>query len=119
VRAGDPPVPDFTRDGATLAAVIGEPTDELADLRHDNHADDLAVNFIEAKARMKEAEEDAEVAKNALLMKIGTAGRALLPNHRIGAALTKGSAGTLITDEMVGTTIGARKGWRRFDVKEV
>jgi hypothetical protein len=33
--------------------------------------------------------------------------------------MTKGSAGTLITEAMVGTHVGARKGWRRFDVKEV
>ena len=118
VRANDPPKPDFRRDGDTLAAVLGEPDDTLADLRGDNHADDLACNWTEAKARLKEAEAEVEEAKNALLLKIGAASAALLPNHRISCGQTKGSAGTLITADHVGTTIGARKGYRRFDVKE-
>lgn len=118
VRVGDAPRPDFARDGATLAEVLGEPTDEVIDLRLDNHADHLAAEFLAAKADMKAAETRAEVAKCELLLKIGDAGRALLPAHTIGANQTKGPPGTLITQEMVGTHVGARKGWRRFDVKE-
>lgn len=119
VRTGDAPEPDFARDGRVLTEVLGEPDDTLADLRADNGADDLAVSFLQAKARAKEAEAEAEEAKNRLLLKIGSAGSALLGCHRIGCAQTKGSAGTLITADHVGTTIGARKGYRRFDVKEI
>jgi predicted phage-related endonuclease len=119
VRANDPPPPDFARDGDTLAQLLGEPTEEVIDLRHDNAADDLALNFIMAKQRRDEAEQDMEEAKTALLMKIGDAGYAMLPNHRISANQTKGSAGKLVTEEMIGTYVGARKGWRRFDVKEI
>jgi predicted phage-related endonuclease len=118
IRANDPPLPDFTRDGDTLTAVLGEPTDELIDLRHDNHADHLAAEFLAAKADRNAAETRMEAAKCELLLKIGNAGRALLPAHAIGANQTKGSTGTLITAEHVGTTIGARKGYRRFDIKE-
>lgn len=119
VRAGDAPDPDFARDGRVITEVLGEPDDTLADLRGDNSADDLAVSFLEAKARAKAADADAEEAKNRLLMKIGAAGSALLGCHRIGCNQTKGSPGTLITPDHVGTTIGARKGYRRFDVKEI
>lgn len=118
VRANDPPKPDFGRDGDTLAQVLGEPTEEVIDLRHDNRADELARAWLEAKAEIKAAELRAEEAKTELLMKIGTAGYARLGLHRIGCNQTKGSPGTLITEEHVGTTIGARKGYRRFDVKE-
>jgi len=118
VRAGDPPKPDFARDGAVLAEILGEPTDEVIDLRLDNEADYLAADYLAAKAEAKAAEKRAEEAKTALLLKIGNAGRALLPGHTIGANQTKGSPGTLITPEMVGSFVGARKGWRRFDVKE-
>lgn len=118
IRANDPPKPDFRRDGKTLVEVLGEPTDEVIDLRRDNEADHLACEFLAAKADAKVAEIRAEEAKNALLLKIGDAGRALLPAHTIGANQTKGSTGTLITAELVGTTVGARKGYRRFDIKE-
>jgi predicted phage-related endonuclease len=118
VRANDPPQPDFARDGEALAAVIGEPTEEVADLRHDNAADDLACEWLNAKAAMKQAEQRVEEAKNALLLKIGTAGMAMLPCHRISAGMTKGSADKEITAEMVGQVIKGRKGYRRFDIKE-
>jgi predicted phage-related endonuclease len=118
IRANDPPPPDFARDGRALAEVLGEPTDEIIDLRHDNAADHLACEYLSAKAEIKAAEVRAEEAKNALLLKIGNAGAALLPSHRIGCNQTKGSPGTLVTPEHVGTTLGARKGYRRFDVKE-
>lgn len=119
VRANDPPKPDFARDGDTLAEVLGEPTEEVINLSLDNHADELAADFLAAKAEAKAAEKRMEEAKTELLMKIGTAGYAMLANHKIGANQTKGSTGTLVTAEMVGTYVGARKGWRRFDVKEL
>lgn len=118
VKANDAPKPDFARDGRALAELLGEPTEEVIDLSFDNQADDLAATYLMAKARAKEADQDAEEAKNALLLKIGNAGFAKLGCHKISANQTKGSAGTLITEEHVGTTIGARKGYRRFDVKE-
>lgn len=119
VRANDPPKPDFARDGDTLAQVLGEPTEEVVDLRHDNYADELAEEWRTLKAVVKSTETRIEEIKTELLLKIGTAGYALLPNHKISANQTKGSAGALITAEMVGTHVGARKGWRRFDVKEM
>ena len=119
VRANDPPQPDLGRDGDTLVQVLGEPTEEVIDLRHDNAADDLAINFIMAKQARDEAIQGMQEAKTALLMKIGSAGYAMLPCHRIGARMIAEHVGTLITAEHVGTTIGARKGYRRFDVKEI
>ncbi len=119
VRVNDPPKPDFARDGDTLVEILGEPTDEVADLRHDNAADDLACDYLKAKSERDAALKWMEECRTELLMKIGDAGRALLPNHRIGAGMTSGSAGTLITPEHVGTYVGGRKGWRRFDLKEV
>jgi predicted phage-related endonuclease len=119
VEAGKPPKPDYTRDGDTIAAVIGQPTDTLIDLTRHNRAGILAWDFLDAKARAKAADLEAETAKAELLEIIGDAGAAKLEGYRIGCGMTKGSAGTLVTQEMVGTHVGARKGWRRFDVKEV
>lgn len=119
VEGGKAPKPDYARDGETIASAIGAPDDTLIDLRRNNRAALLAADFLEAKAREKAAARDADAAKAELLETIGTAGAAMLEGYRIGCGMTKGSAGTLITEEMVGTTIGARKGWRRFDVKEM
>jgi predicted phage-related endonuclease len=119
IEAGKPPKADYSRDGDTIAAVIGEPTDTLIDLSRHNRAGILACEFLDAKARAKAADLEAEATKAELLEIIGEAGAAKLEGYRIGCGMTKGSAGTLVTQEMVGTHVGARKGWRRFDVKEV
>jgi predicted phage-related endonuclease len=119
VRAGKPPKPDYSRDGATIQEVIGEPTEALIDLTRNNRAGLLAADFLDAKARMKAAETEMEAAKAEMLELIGDAGLAQLEGYRIACGMTKGSAGTLITEEMVGTHVGGRKGWRRFDLKEL
>jgi predicted phage-related endonuclease len=118
IAQGKAPKPDFSRDGRAVVETLGSPDDTLADLRHDNHADTLAAEWLQAKADMKEAELRSDVAKCELMLKIGTSGAALLNHHRICANQTKDSLGTLITQEMVGTHVGGRKGYRRFDVKE-
>jgi predicted phage-related endonuclease len=118
IRDGKPPKPDYTRDGDALLELAGESDGTLIDLRHDNYASDLADQYLEAKRRVAEAETDVDRIKAELIEKIGSATFAMLPAHRISAAMTKGSVGTLITQEHIGTTIGARKGWRRFDVRE-
>ncbi|AYJ87632.1 endonuclease [Sphingomonas paeninsulae] len=118
IRAGDAPVPDFERDGRAITELLGVPTEEVADLRGDNEASDLADEWQAAKAEAKAADVRAETAKNALMMKIGSAGYAMLPLHKVSCSQTKGAAGTLITEAHVGTHIGARKGWRQFSVKE-
>jgi predicted phage-related endonuclease len=119
VRAGKPPKPDYTRDGAVIQEVIGEPNDTLIDLTRNNRAGLLAADYLDAKARMKAAETEMEAAKAELLEAIGDNSVAQLEGYRIACAMTKGSTGTLITEAMVGTHVGGRKGWRRFDLKEI
>lgn len=118
VRGCNEPPVDYARDGDTLMEVIGSPDDSVADLREDDHADSLASDWLAARERRDAAVKDMDIAKAKLIELAGTAGRVLLPSHTIGCNETKGSAGTLITADMVGATLGARKGYRRFDVKE-
>jgi predicted phage-related endonuclease len=119
VEHGVAPKPDYARDGDTIQALIGEPGDTAIDLTRNNRAGLLAAEFLDAKARMKAAEAEADAAKAELLEIIGDNSIAKLEGYRVSCGMTKGSAGTLIKPEMVGTHVGARKGWRRFDVKEM
>jgi predicted phage-related endonuclease len=118
IRAGIAPKPDYTRDGDTIGELYADVTDEMVDLSRDNRAGLLAAEYLNAKAREKAAAVEAEAAKAELMEKLGTASVAMLDGYRIGCGVTKGSPGTLITGAHVGTTIGARKGYRRFDLKE-
>ena len=116
VEAGRAPPVDPARDGRALVEALGEPTDALADLRDSLDAEQDALDFIAAKARIAAAEADAEAAKVRLLERIGTAGTALLPGHRIAAGMTKGSVDR---EAKPGEIIKGRRGYRRFDVREI
>lgn len=118
VRDNKPPKADYLRDGDAILEVIGEPNGQTIDLRHDNYASELADKYLAAKNAAKTWDKEADALKAELIEKIGEASFAMLPVHKIIANYTKGSTGTLITKDHVGTTIGARKGYRRFDVKE-
>jgi len=115
VRDGNEPVPDYTRDGAALIDALGVPTEETADLRSDLDAEQWAIDFLAAKARAKAADAEADALKCRLIERIGTAGLAMLPGHKISANQTKGSADRVAE---AGEIIKGRKGYRRFEVKE-
>lgn len=114
VRAGIEPKPDYARDGRTLVEALGEPTDEVVDLRDNLDAEQEALDFLAAKARRDEADADMEVAKTRLIERIGTAGGAMLVGHKIGANRTKD---TPDREAKAGEIIKGRRGYRRFDLK--
>ena len=116
VHAGRAPPVDYSRDRETLTAVIGEPTEEVADLRDNLDAEQDAMDFAAGKALRDQGEAAMEVARTRLLERIGTAGRALLPSYRIGCAMTKGTADRVAKPDEI---IKGRRGYRRFDLKQV
>jgi predicted phage-related endonuclease len=116
VHAGKPPRANFTRDGAALAAVIGDADEaEVIDLNGDNRAAELAAQWLWAKQRAKEADTEIDAIKAELLEKMGTAAVAFLDGFTIRAGMTKGSADRVAEP---GEIIKGRKGYRRFDIKE-
>lgn len=114
VEADRAPPVDYARDGKTLVEALGQPTDEVADIRESLDAEQEAMDFLEAKARRDAAEHDMEVAKTRLIERIGTAGVALLPGHRLTANRTKD---TPDREAKPGEIIKGRRGYRRFDLK--
>lgn len=116
VRAGKPPKPDYFRDGEALREVIGEPDDTVIDLTRNNRARLLAADFLDAKGRMKAAEAEMEAARNEMLEIIGTAGVAMLEGYRVACNMTKG---TVDREAKPGEIIKGRRGYRRFDLKEI
>jgi hypothetical protein len=119
VRANNAPPVDYSRDGASLIEAIGAPDDSLADLRDCLEAEQEAMDWLDARARRDAAITDMDIAKARLIERIGAAGTALLPSFRIGCGETKGSPDKEVTADMIGTVIKGRRGYRRFDVKEI
>lgn len=117
IIAGTPP-PITTADEAR-AYVRRQTTVEpgrLFDARGNPTVAALLQEYCQARADAQVATDAADVAKARLLEVIGEAERVMFDGGTISCGYTAGSAGTTITAEMVGTTIGARTGFRNFRV---
>lgn len=119
IEDGKEPSPDFTRDTDALTRLLGG-----LPLRAVELAPDLEAMFEEyraAAAAEKKAAEDKEAAKGMLL----DAARALLEGgntddgkliatcgqSKLTLTNVKPNAGKIVTEEMVGTYVGSRKGY--------
>lgn len=118
VAAGVPPKPDYTRDGSVIAELYTESDGTLVDLRGDNLAQIAAAEFLIADAESKAAAKRRDAAKAELMEKLGAHETALLEGFVVKAATVKAIPDTVITADMVGSTINGRKSYRRFAVKE-
>ena len=117
VREGREPKPDYERDATAIGALFRTAEDRDIDLTGDGDAEGLCGRLLAAKAAAKAAEATIDASKAELLTKIGSAARAVVGPYRILAPSVAGSPGKVVTEAMIGTMIGARKGYRRMDVK--
>jgi predicted phage-related endonuclease len=119
IEANDPPPADYTRDLDTITELTREGSDESIDLSADNLAHEAAAAFLFAKEARLEAEKREDAAKAELLDKLGTASVGTLNGFIVRATPVAAVPPTEITADMIGSTIGGRKGYRRISVKEL
>jgi predicted phage-related endonuclease len=117
VEAGTPP-PVVTADDARAYNRRQDHAEPgtLADFRGSPGFAAALADYRRCKAAAKLAEDDADMAKARMLDLIGTAERVMFDGGTISCGYTAGSPGTTITADMIGTTIGARAGYRQFRV---
>ena len=115
-----PPVDGSDSTAGTLHTLFPEDDgiEVPADLTADNILPELCGQYIDALTREKVADEDRTKARNAILAKLGEHREAWCQGYLIKAPAIPYNPGTLITEAMVGTFIGARKGSRRLSLKE-
>lgn len=113
VDAGIAPRPDFYRDGDVVNLLYknagGEP---------ENRTDDLVLEAMLSKFdRLKDevsiAEKEKEATKFAIHSHLANAGGAYTERWKVTTGWTKSSPDKAITQEMVGTVIPGRKGYRQ------
>lgn len=117
IESGTPP-PVVTADDARAYirhATSIEPG-KLLDARGDADLRRLLAEYQTAKNQAKACEDAADVLKAELLARIGHAEKVMFDGGTISCGYTAGSAGTEVTADMIGTTIGARSGYRQFRV---
>jgi putative phage-type endonuclease len=103
------PRPDYQRDAEFLTKLYGR-----ADANVVIEADTETAELLDEYERLGAEIDKRAAIKARVLERIGRASRVLTPRGALSVGMVKASAGTEITQSMVGTRVGARDGFRMF-----
>jgi len=127
IREGQEPAPDLKEDADAVAALSA--IRPLAALDGDEEMERLARTRFRAQGLIKKLEGIADQAKSALLLRMMAEAqrKGAAPNqsvlcaagkYRISSSYVSATEGKLVTEEMVGTRLGARAAYRQVRVTE-
>lgn len=114
VDAKQPPAPDYAKDNEAIRRLYRDGSGAPFLAHGNNYLQALVQTYAKAQADEKDAAARKEAARAEIVTMIGNASKVLGDGWSITCSETKDSPGTLVTPDMVGTTIGARKGYRQF-----
>lgn len=117
VEAGREPKPDFYRDAPVIAELYKNAGGDLANFTDNEEYDALVARFSRLKEQANAFDKDVKAAQAELHLFLADKGGGISDNWQVKAGWTKGSPGTVVTKDMVGTVIGAKKPHRRCDIK--
>lgn len=120
IAANKPPAIDGS-DSAfySLRELIPEIVDDAICLDDSNRFPELCAELSAAREARKAHEKTEDALKAELELMLGEHKRGWGSGWAANFVLNGGSAGTLVTPEMVGTVIGARKPFRFVTIKEI
>lgn len=107
------PKPDFARDGDMIAELYKGAAGEAVDMTDDDEFNALLAKYERVKKSAAESKAEQDALKTEIHFKLGNKGGAFTKGYKINTGWTAGSAGTMITSDMVGTVINARKPYRK------
>jgi putative phage-type endonuclease len=116
VERNDPPAPDYMVDAEFIARTLRRNADSDKVIEANETLDELIARYMHVSKEAADLDRLKDSIKAEILMVIGDAGKILSSHGTVNCTTTKDSAGTLVTPDMVGTHIGARKGYRMFRV---
>ena len=114
VAAGTPPRPDFARDADYIVRRLRGYADQAKAIEASPRVEALLESYLELGAQAAAVQGLRDAAKAAILMEIGDAARVTASFGSLSAAMTRAWPATVVTQEMVGTSIGGRSGYRNF-----
>jgi putative phage-type endonuclease len=117
VASNEPPSADYTADADFIVQLYSQSNEgEIYDGSSDDFLATLVKDYQSTGQQIDELEALRKSYKAQILERVGTAERVTAKWGSISLGMTKDSQGTLITPEMVGTYVGARKGYRQFRI---
>ena len=117
VNAGREPLPDYARDAEFVIKLHQSAGDKVLNATTDEKITALMRDYNEASVQEKTAEGIKESIKAELLDIIGDdVSKVLADGYSLSCGMVSGQPPKIITAEMLGETIGGRKGYRGFRV---
>lgn len=117
IEAGEPPEPNFQSDADTISTLYrAAEAGKVIDLTGDAHFAELVARYEAVTALKRQYEREARALRAELLTLVGDAELALCGDVRLRASASAGSPPTVITQEMIGQSIGGREGYRVLTV---
>lgn len=114
IEAGTPPSPTFPADAEFITKQLYGHAAAGTSIHASIQVEGLLATYHELGAQIKHLEELRDEAKARVLLEIGPVSKVLSSRGVLSCGETAPSPGTLITQEMVGTHISPRKGFRLF-----
>lgn len=119
VELGNEPKPDYSRDAEVLDALYRHAGGDLLDYTADADFNALLAKYRRVKDEAGRFAKEADELKAEIHHRMENNGGAYTEGFKLVCDWTKDSEGTLVTPEMVGTRIGARKGYRKCLVTDL
>lgn len=114
VDSNEAPPPVMPDDASFVVALNQFSDGSVLDARDNDTLAQWMSEYDQAAARKKAAETDMLVAKAAVIEIAGSAGQVVWSGGKVSLTQVADNPGKEVTPEMVGTRIGARKGYRNF-----
>lgn len=119
VETGNEPMIDYGRDAPVLDLLykdaIGSPIDKTGD----DELEALIAKHVRLGREIKEMDKERDAAKAQIHHRLENAGGAFTESYKVITDWVYDFPGTTVTAEMVGTRIGARKGYRKCLTKSL
>ena len=113
------PTPDYLRDKSIISRVCPEIDPEFQlDATKDNRITELAAQYKASKDLIKQEEAAADAAYAEITVLVGKAKYAWTNDYKITISDIKPNEGKPITQDMVGTIVGARNGYKKLTITE-
>lgn len=120
IAAGIEPTVDFMRDAQFINKLYSSAGHETLDAQDDVTLTNLLAEYKQISSDLRNVEAMKDAKKAEILMMIGDNYSKVLAGDgmTLNCGLTKGTPPTLITEDMVGKTIGGRQGYRQFRLNQ-
>lgn len=118
VHNNNPPEVDYEKESDAVIRMYSQAnsSDEVIDMSSDEKLDELVCDYILAKDNANQEEEKAEAIKAEILSIVQDSKAVKTETFKLNLGMVKDSQPTIVTQDMVGSSIGGRKGYRMFKV---